>query len=75
MATTVNQQLEALTAQIAELTETVRDLALNYAVVEMLCCAHHDQITQETRDAIPGRAPKAPRKPRPGYLRVTGEGR
>lgn len=72
MATTVNQQLEALTAQIAELTETVKDLALNYAVVEMLCCAHHDQVAQSE---LPGRAPKAPRKPRPGHLRVAGEDR
>jgi hypothetical protein len=67
---------EALTAQLAELTEQVRQLATKEFGAEALFQAGYATGETRTREAMLGRAGQTsrPAVPRPSHLRVVREG-
>ena len=68
--------IEALTEQVAELTEQVRGLAARGYAAEMFFQVGYAARETATREAMLGRAAQTsrPAAPRPSHLRVVREG-
>lgn len=67
---------EALTAQVAEIAERVRELAVRDVATEHMFAAGFAAGEAATREALLGRAARTsrPASPRPSHLSVVGGG-